>query len=253
MTLLDWFPAITTTALAGAALWLVRNLFITRLTKTVQHEFDVKIAGVKAEIESKKSEIEALRSGALAAASSKNAAIYSKRAEAVNLMWEGVIQLQPGKALAETMSVFEYKNLPEFAHSLADPVEKLLISTEKVAKTRPYLPPLSWALYTAYETTISHYHTKLLSIRLGEGEGLIDLEDVKTLLISALPDRENAIEDTDSKKYYIFLGEIEERLLSELQDVIAGVEANKNNVLEAQSILSTADEIQARQKRNGTP
>ncbi len=40
MTFLDWVPAISTTSLFAAGLWLLRSLIITRLRASVQHEFN---------------------------------------------------------------------------------------------------------------------------------------------------------------------------------------------------------------------
>ena len=251
--LTSWIPSLTTTAALAGALWLGRNIFVTRLTNTVKHEFDVKIAKVKADIESKASDIEALRGGALATASSKNAAIYSKRLEAVEIVWAGVVQLEAGKALAETMSVFDYDllldqskengKLANFTNQMAETVDEELLSTRNVSKVRPFLSPLSWALFTAYKITILQYHTMLLSLKLGEGEDFVDFKAVKDLLISALPDQETAIEKTVPKKYYIFLDVLEERLLSELQNTISGVENSENSIMEARNILSSVEEI----------
>lgn len=45
---MDWFPAISTTSLLVIALWLGRNLLITRLTNSVRHEYDEKLETIKA-------------------------------------------------------------------------------------------------------------------------------------------------------------------------------------------------------------
>jgi len=50
MELIPWFPALTTTGLLAAALWLGREMISTRLTKSVQHDFDKKIEAVKADL-----------------------------------------------------------------------------------------------------------------------------------------------------------------------------------------------------------
>jgi len=45
-----WIPSISTTALLGLALWLSRSVILTRLSKSVQHEFDEKIERIRAEL-----------------------------------------------------------------------------------------------------------------------------------------------------------------------------------------------------------
>lgn len=52
MDLTAWFPPLTTTALFAAALWLGRNIISTRLTKSVEHEFNTKLESVRSQRES---------------------------------------------------------------------------------------------------------------------------------------------------------------------------------------------------------
>ena len=47
--IVEWFPSISTSAILALALWLSRNLIATRLTKSVQHEFDTKLEALRAE------------------------------------------------------------------------------------------------------------------------------------------------------------------------------------------------------------
>lgn len=82
MELLPWLPAITTTSLFAAALWFSRQLVVTRLAKSIEHEFDQKIESLradfcaaeerlKAELRKKETEMAVLRSGALSALASR--------------------------------------------------------------------------------------------------------------------------------------------------------------------------------------
>ena len=94
MSFLDWVPAISTTALLGFALWLLRSVISTRLAKSVQHEFDSKLEALrtnfrkneesfKADLRAKETQIEALRSGAMAGLANRQAALDKRRIEAV--------------------------------------------------------------------------------------------------------------------------------------------------------------------------
>src|SRR5438105_1233155 len=108
MELVPWFPAITTTALLAAVLWASRELISTRLTRTVQHEFDKKIESLradfraseerfKAELREKEAEISALRSGALSVLASRQAALDKRRLEAVDQIWTAFNALSPAR------------------------------------------------------------------------------------------------------------------------------------------------------------
>jgi len=50
MELVSLLPALTTTALFAGALWLGREMISTRLTRSVQQEFDKKIESVRADL-----------------------------------------------------------------------------------------------------------------------------------------------------------------------------------------------------------
>jgi len=50
MVLADWIPAVSTTTLLAAGAWLGRNLIVTRLTKSVEHEFNARLETVRAEL-----------------------------------------------------------------------------------------------------------------------------------------------------------------------------------------------------------
>jgi hypothetical protein len=76
MEFLPWLPAITTTGLLAFALWLDRQVISTRLTKSIEYEFNTKLESLradmraseerlKAELREKEAEILALRSGPL--------------------------------------------------------------------------------------------------------------------------------------------------------------------------------------------
>lgn len=77
MTFIDWLlSTVSTAALLGLVAFLARNLILTRLKASVQHEFDRKLETLradlhkseesfKADLRAKETQIEVLRSGAL--------------------------------------------------------------------------------------------------------------------------------------------------------------------------------------------
>ncbi len=120
MDLTLWFPALTATALFAAALWLGRNVISTRLTKSVEHEFNTKLESIKAqireseerlkaELRSKEAEIAALRSGALTALASRQMALDKRRLEAIDQIWASVIALGPARGIATLMSSVSFE------------------------------------------------------------------------------------------------------------------------------------------------
>lgn len=121
MSLLDWIPAISTTALLGVVLWLLRSMISTRLRVSVQHEFDQKLESMratlraseeelKADLRAKEAQIAALRSGAMSGLASRQAALDRRRIEAVDQLWSAVTSLGPAKALSATMAIIKFEN-----------------------------------------------------------------------------------------------------------------------------------------------
>jgi len=111
MTLLDWVPAISTTSVFAAGLWLLRSVISVRLTASVQHEFAKKAEmlkttlrnseeSFKADLRSKETQIESLRSGALAGIASRQAALDARRILAVDQIWSAVQALASAKPVS---------------------------------------------------------------------------------------------------------------------------------------------------------
>lgn len=76
MDFLDWIPAISTSSLLVVAIWLMRSVITTRLTKSVQYEFDKKLEvlrtdqrkseeAFKADLRAKDAQTDLFRSGAI--------------------------------------------------------------------------------------------------------------------------------------------------------------------------------------------
>lgn len=113
--MIDWIPAISTTSLFAAILWLCRDLISTRLSKSVQHEYDAKLATLRAELEKanerfkaeirkNETQISTLQSGVLTTLSSRQAAIDTRRLEAIDQLWKSVNELRICKGVSAFMS-----------------------------------------------------------------------------------------------------------------------------------------------------
>ncbi|MBI3902634.1 MAG: hypothetical protein HY306_06785 [Nitrosomonadales bacterium] len=111
---MEWLPPISTTAIFGLVLWLGRNLIATRLTKSVQHEFDTKLESLRtelrkneelfrADLRAKEAEIAVLRSGAMTAMASRQVAFDKRRLEAIDQLWSAFIALGPAKWILVSM------------------------------------------------------------------------------------------------------------------------------------------------------
>ncbi|MBK6387738.1 MAG: hypothetical protein IPF71_13630 [Rhodoferax sp.] len=105
MSLRDILLTTTSTSLLiGVVIYLTRSLIATRLTKSVQHEFDSKLSDVnsrlrlseesfKADLVRKQAEIQALQNGVIQGRLNRVIALDKRRLEAVDQMWGAVHDL----------------------------------------------------------------------------------------------------------------------------------------------------------------
>lgn len=263
--LIDWFPAITTTALLGIVLWLSRKLIVTRLTRSVTFEFDEKLEGVRAEfrekeevlkadLRSKESEIAALRGGVLTAMASRQMALDKRRLEAVDQLWSAVTALGHAKSISKMLSPLKFDALAEEAAKNSKFRDAFLpvgagfdidrkIDLSGSAKARPFISPMTWALFSAYQAIAGLATLKLHIIKTGISASVIDKDAVVKLLKAALPDRSEYIDKWGDAGYHYLLEELERRLLDEMRKMLTGVEADKESAEQAADILKYSNAL----------
>jgi len=267
MDLLPWFPALTTTGLLAAALWLGRELISTRLTKSVQHEFDKKIESVKAELRAseerfkaqlreKEAEIAALRSGALSVLASRHAALDKRRLEAVDQLWSSFNALAPARGIAANMAVIKFESaakqaerdpkVRQFFELIGHGFDARAIDLTGAAKARPYVTPMVWAVYSAISAVTMHSIMRLQILKGGLGTtDFADHKAIEKLVVAALPHYSEYLEKHGPSVYYYVLEALDTKLLAELQSMLSGAESDKASVEQAAEIIRQANALQA--------
>lgn len=268
MTFLDWVPAISTTSLFAAGLWLLRSLIITRLRASVRHEFNQKIENLKSslreseesfksELRLKETQIEALRSGALSGLASRQAVLDERRILAVDQIWSAVQRLAPAKSISSTMAILKFKEAlklsaskqesREMFKSLSGKIDYQKVKDTKEAETaRPFLSDMAWALYSAYQSILAVAMIKMHMLEYGvDTPNMIDLNRVKKVLTAALPHQAEFINSVDTGAYHYLLDELEASLLNELRTFLRGEDVDRSTLEQAATILSESESLQA--------
>lgn len=267
MSLISWIPSITTTALLALVLWLGRNLIATRLTKSVEHEFNARLESLrseirkneelfKADLRSKETEIATLRGGAITAMASRQVALDKRRLEAVDQLWSAVTALGKGKGILALMTAVKFEAAVELASKNAKAREMFTgmdsgfdlnkVDLSDSDKARPFVSPMAWALFSAYRSIIAHAALKLTIIKSGidlDPTKLIDKDAITKLVKAALPHRSEYIDKFSDSGFHYLMEEIEEKLLDELRKMLAGVESDKESIEQAANILKISDEV----------
>lgn len=262
---MDWFPAITTTSLFAAALWLARNIISARLTKSVEHEFNEKIEKIRADyreredklradLQARAAEIEALRAGALSAMSGRQAAIDVRRLEAVDQLWASVTGLASARALAASLSIIKVEAVGEmaqhdekvrkFVEMLGFGFDEKKLDHASAAKARPFVSPMVWAVYSAMQAVASHAIIQWHALKRGvKPTGLIDEEKIKELIKVALPHYSDYVDKFGSAAFYYTLDALESQLLAAINQMLTGTDNDKATIDRAAEILKHSNEL----------
>jgi hypothetical protein len=276
MDLINWLPSITTTSLLALALWLGRKLIETRLTKSIEHEFNTKLETVRAEfrakeellkadLRSKETEIAALRGGAMTAMASRQMALDKRRLEAVDQLWSTVTALGSTKIISAFMAPVKFDVAAEEAMKNPKVREMfeflstgLRFDPNKIdysgsAKARPFVSPMAWALFVAYQAIAAQAVLKLEILKSGLGKKLLDMDAIAKLVKAALPHYTEYIDKFGDAGYHYLLEELEGRLLDEMQKMLAGVETDKASIEQAGEILRLSNNLIDSAKQSSMP
>ncbi len=239
-----------------------RTSIKTFIEKKIQHGFDERLESMRAEFrrseELLKSELRlreaersVLHSTIMSGRNQRQALLDKRRIEAVEQLWVSTMALAPYKNLAVTMSIINFVNtaerikkdpqLKQFINSLLKahiPQDKEGIS-RSVHSERPFLSPLSWAFYAAYEAIVFGAYARAKVLEIGyDATDSLDFKPLRDILIAALPHQKNFIEKNDAAAYYHLLDELEAKLMIELRHNLDGDAEDQQRVEQAVTILS---------------
>ncbi|MFZ6766123.1 hypothetical protein ACO0LM_03480 [Undibacterium sp. Di26W] len=272
MELSDWLPSLTTTGLLTIALGLGRNMIYTRLTKSVEHEFNKQLELVrsqmreseerlKAELRISENEIAALRNGALSALASRQITLDKRRLEAVDQLWESVTALGQARGIASLLSTISFEQAApvteqdpkarEVFEMIGKTFDLTKLDLSGASRARPFLSPMLWATFAALQAIIMHGVMQWQILRSGLGnKDLMDSDAVSNLIKIALPHYTKYIDDHGATVYYNVLQALDEQLLVEIQKMLSGVETDKDGIVQAAEILKQSGIVNAQASEN---
>lgn len=265
MDFIDWIPAISTTSLLAIAVWFMRSVISTILTKSVQHEFNGKMEilrttlrnseeSFKADLRAKDNQIEVLRSGAISGLASRQAALDKRRIEAVDQIWSAITELSPAKTASALMATINFeaaaqeasKN-PQFKkifEMIGGSIDPQKIGSSNAYKARPFVSQIAWALYSAYQAILMLAVLKLQMLKAGiDIPNALDTDSVSKLIQVVLPHQSDYLRKHGANAYHYVLDELECRMLEELQNILRGAESDRASVEQAAAILKESERL----------
>ncbi|MGF6785798.1 hypothetical protein [Paraburkholderia sp. 35.1] len=266
MQITDLLPGLMPTALFAAALWLGRNLIITRLKSAVQHEFDQKIEAVRSEqriseesfkavIRQREADIASLKSSAISGIASTQLELYKRRVSATEQIWSAVSTLSGAKGAVQYIAIMKMDALAEQVghdnrlRSAVEIMAKMVGDVEKyavpdAAKAEPFVSEVVWSLYQAYQAILTISLSQLHMLAKGvDPRELLNHAGVAQLAKLALPSRADHIDQHGAAGYPALVDELQKALLVELRKMLTGVDADASSVERAHAIQAQVTKI----------
>ncbi|MHA1545065.1 MAG: hypothetical protein ACTSUY_01405, partial [Alphaproteobacteria bacterium] len=181
MTWADWIPALSTSTLLAVLGFVVGTYYKARVESAIKSKFDLKLEELKSKLRSaeetikakileKDEQIAALRGGALSEMANRHTALDKRRLDAIEMLWVAVVGYGQTKFLSRMLAPIkmEYaidaaakqdedgKKIRDFADVLwnISGIDKFK-PIEPPDRERPFLPPIIWALFSAYRRVLS--------------------------------------------------------------------------------------------------
>lgn len=273
----EWFAAISTSTVTAIVGFAVGTFYKAKVEKSVQHNLDRKLEALrtvlrkeeevlKAELRAKGEQIAALRGGALSGLANRHAAIDKRRLEAIDKLWAATVkQAQFKTALKMTASLKMDVALVDAAKQDAEGAKLRTFAAviwkmsgldnvkpvDPPDSERPFLPPLVWALYSAYSQVIALPLAQLAAMRAGTGpELLADPKPMIDLVKTALPHQAVVLDEHGTVALPYLIDELEKAILKEVRRCLNNPDADQASVEQAAAILRAADALADTSKKS---
>jgi hypothetical protein len=228
-------------AIAGLLIRPTRDLIFKFVANNIDYKLQKKIETLRSELRLAEDRIRAVTHSAFSLVSGRQAAIDGKKLDAIQALWSHRAELNKGKSLVETMG-----------HLNLDVVSKRIESDEKLQQffqmydntsplkkwaengflsdiepIKPFLSPVLWGLYTAYQSiiTISLTQVKMFSNGITD-DGMLQTDAITALLKAALPEHQEYIGKHGLKARSQILEWLDQKLLDATLNALNGTQAD---------------------------
>jgi hypothetical protein len=267
---MDWIPAISSTALLAILGFAVSVPYRRTIEAAITARFDKKLEEVKsefrreedqlkAELRERAAEIEALRSGALSSLAARHAEMGRRRILAVERIWAQVTEMTNLKFLSKFSEGIRMDELLKEAdkggperNKLSDFAGNILRATNSEAiksndnpanNERPFVPEITWALYSAYSKLLILPLLQFTAIKFGAPSKILaGPENMSKILKQALPHQSKFIDDYGGSGFPFLVDELEQTLLRSLRHALEQNDSDEAAVAQARRIMQAVRE-----------
>lgn len=134
----------------------------------------------------------------------------------------------------------------QFFEMIGGGFDVMKLDLSGAAKARPFVTPMVWAIYSAIHAVTMHSVMRWQVLKGGLGtEDFADHKAIEKLVVAALPHYAEHLEKHGPSVYYYVLEALDTRLLSEIQNMLSGVESDRASIEQAAEIVRQAKALQA--------
>jgi hypothetical protein len=212
----------------------------------------------------KEAELTALRDGILTGRAQRQSLLDKRRLDAVERVWSAINELAPFKGVSALMASINFEaaaketprdpKLRQFFEMISRTQVPDLANFKHTARDeQPFVSPLAWAYFSAYQTIVlsSYMRAKVLELGIENPGRLLNIDHVKGVLKAALPHQSEFIDKYDPVAYHYLLDELEKSLLGELQKMLRGEDQDEAGIAHAARIMEMVKKA-TEEKKHGT-
>lgn len=240
------------TVLLSGLVWLLKNLLITKLTKSVQHKFDINLAVINSELQEKSAELNSLRDSLLNGSVNRQNLLYEYKVKAVEEVWNNVIALSPAKKVSAILSSVKYDEVLKLG-ATNPKVSEMFKMLDKdsnhdyflsysTPKARPFISELSWALFSAYSSILAIAVMRIEALKSSVTKDFFNDDSILDTVKVALPHQKKFIDEHGIEGLHYLLEELEKSILKELKNILDGKGLDEANIKWANAINKTIKE-----------
>lgn len=267
-----WLPTfISILVLLGTV--FLRSWIKAGVEKSLQYHFDEKLEKIRAslrvseeqlksDLRAKEGEIAALRNGILDGKFRRQSLLDKRRLEGVEKVWAAVIALAPFKSVSAMMASIKFdaaaKRAPQEANlrrvfeMIVSPIKEDDPPKNPAISEQPFLSPLAWAYFSAYQTIVvsAYFKAKLLATSTEDVSSLIKTDGIRQVIKVALPELSEFIDKNEPETYHYLLDELEKRLLAELRNMLEGDDVDQVSIKKVAEINKAIAAVTTEEEKN---
>ena len=179
--------------------------------------------------------------------------MYDRRLQATEDIWSAVNSMAGAKNISAMMATIKFdaaakeaaqnEQFREIFKVMGGAFDVKKLDLSGASKSRPYISHLAWAYYSAYQSIVMHAVIQMEMLKAGLNKDFSKTEEITKLVKVALPHQEEYIEKHGLSACHYLLEELESKLLTQIENILNGVEADQESLEKAAEILKEADSL----------